>query len=96
MMILVTYDVNTTTADGRLRLRHVSRICCNYGQRVQNSVFECRVTPAQAVSLEKSLEREIDKNTDSVRIYELGANYADRIKHVGAKITINLDDTIIL
>jgi len=95
MMILVTYDVNTTTAEGCSRLRRVARICCNYGQRVQNSVFECRVTPAQAVQLEKLLESEINKNIDSIRLYELGANYSSKIKHIGAKTTIDLDDTLI-
>lgn len=95
MMILVTYDVNTETAEGRTRLRRVAKICGNYGQRVQNSVFECIVTPAQVVELEYSLEQTIDVNLDSLRFYDLGSNYASKIKHIGAKETVNLDGTLI-
>jgi len=94
-MLLITYDVNTTTAEGRLRLRHVACTCKNYGQRVQNSVFECRVTPAQAEILEDELRSEIDKTVDSLRIYNMGSGYRSKIKHIGAKVPLDLDGTII-
>jgi CRISPR-associated protein Cas2 len=85
MMVVVSYDVNTETEEGRRRLRHVARICCNWGQRVQNSVFECLVDPAQFAVLKASLLGEIDKNTDSLRFYFLGSNWRSRVEHFGAK-----------
>lgn len=85
MMVLVTYDVNTETAGGRKRLRTVAKTCKNYGQRVQNSVFECLVEPAQWVALRERLIDIIDQNKDSVRAYFLGANWKRRVEHIGAK-----------
>ncbi|ANY70164.1 CRISPR-associated endonuclease Cas2 [Paenibacillus sp. BIHB 4019] len=85
MMILVTYDVNTTTPEGRRRLRQVAKCCLNYGQRVQNSVFECIVDPLQFKQLKDQLSKEINENTDSLRYYLLGANWKKRVEHVGAK-----------
>jgi len=85
MMVLVTYDVNTETAAGRRRLRHVAKACQNLGQRVQFSVFECLVEPAQWTMLRRQLIEEIDEKTDSLRFYFLGANWHRRIEHVGAK-----------
>lgn len=73
MMVLVTYDVNTETADGRRRLRLVAKTCVNFGQRVQNSVFECLVDPVQFAQLRKLLEGTIDKEKDSLRYYFWGA-----------------------
>ncbi|MBM4050224.1 MAG: CRISPR-associated endonuclease Cas2 [Planctomycetes bacterium] len=85
MLVLVTYDVNTNTAEGKRRLRHVAKACENLGQRVQNSVFECLVDPAQWTALRQRLEDAIDPKEDSLRFYFLGANWKKRIEHVGAK-----------
>lgn len=85
MLVLVTYDVNTEDAEGRRRLRHVARLCQNYGQRVQFSVFECLVDPAQWASLRHQLVGEIEPEKDSLRFYFLGKNWKNRIEHVGAK-----------
>ncbi|HBN97610.1 MAG TPA: CRISPR-associated endonuclease Cas2 [Firmicutes bacterium] len=85
MMVLVTYDVNTETPEGRRRLRLVAKTCVDYGQRVQNSVFECLVDPVQLAQLRKELERIIDPAKDSLRYYFLGSNWKRRIDHVGAK-----------
>jgi CRISPR-associated protein Cas2 len=85
MMVLITYDVNTETAISRKRLRHVAKTCENRGQRVQNSVFECLVDPAQWVELRTKLVNIIDPGTDSLRFYFLGSNWKRRIEHVGAK-----------
>jgi CRISPR-associated protein Cas2 len=84
MLVLVTYDVSTETAEGRQRLRHVARCCTNYGQRVQKSVFECLVDPAQWTALRESLEQEIEPKKDSLRFYFLGRNWKGRVEHVGA------------
>jgi CRISPR-associated protein Cas2 len=85
VMVLVTYDVTTETPEGRSRLRRVAKVCEDYGQRVQNSVFECLVEPAQWVALREKLENEIDATEDSLRFYFLGANWKRRVEHVGAK-----------
>jgi CRISPR-associated protein Cas2 len=85
MMVLVTYDVRTETAAGKRRLRRVAKICQNYGQRVQLSVFECLVDPAQWVAFRAGLTAEIDPADDSLRFYFLGANWQKRIEHLGAK-----------
>jgi len=84
MMVLVTYDVNTETPEGRRRLRQVARECVNYGQRVQNSVFECLVDPAQFEKLKHSLNGIMDKERDSIRFYFLGANWQRRVEHLGS------------
>lgn len=85
MLVLVTYDVNTETPAGRKRLRQVAKACENYGQRVQHSVFECLVEPAQWVALRGQLENLIDPATDSLRFYFLGSNWQRRVEHTGAK-----------
>ncbi|MCB2188426.1 MAG: CRISPR-associated endonuclease Cas2 [Deltaproteobacteria bacterium] len=85
MMVLVCYDVNTENSAGRRRLRRVAKVCCNYGQRVQNSVFECLVDPALWTMMRASLMREADLETDSLRFYFLGANWRKRVEHQGAK-----------
>jgi CRISPR-associated protein Cas2 len=85
MMVLVTYDVNVQTKEGRKRLRRVAKTCTDHGQRVQNSVFECLVEPAMWVQLKHNLEQEIDPKLDSLRYYFLGKNWNRRIEHVGAK-----------
>lgn len=86
-MVLITYDVNTQTPEGRKRLRLVAKTCVDYGQRVQNSVFECLVDPVQFAKLRKQLEQIIDPSTDSLRYYYLGSNWKRRVEHVGAKQT---------
>ncbi|MCL4193860.1 MAG: CRISPR-associated endonuclease Cas2 [Thermoguttaceae bacterium] len=85
MMVLVTYDVSVETPEGRRRLRRVAKACQDYGQRVQNSVFECLVEPAMWVALKARLEEEIDPALDSLRYYFLGSNWQRRVEHVGAK-----------
>ena len=85
MLVLVTYDVNVKTSAGRSRLRQVSKLCCNFGQRVQNSVFECDLDPAQLRAFKSELYDIIDPKTDSVRFYNLGKNYQSRVEHYGAK-----------
>jgi len=83
MLVLVAYDVNTETTEGRQRLRHVARRCQNCGQRVQKSVFECLVDPAQWTALRQSLVDEIEPKKDSLRFYFLGKNWKNRVEHVG-------------
>lgn len=95
MMILVTYDINTETQAGKTRLRKVSRQCLNYGQRVQNSVFECLVDPVQLRQLKVLLVRIIDTDRDSLRFYNLGNNWHHRIEHIGAKASLNLEGPLI-
>ena len=85
MMVLITYDVNTETADGRRRLRQVAKVCQNYGQRVQNSVFECLLDPAQLKLVQNELRHIMDESCDSLRFYNLGSKYAGRIEQLGAK-----------
>ena len=86
MLVLVTYDVNTENAEGRRRLRLVAKTCVDFGQRVQNSVFECLVDPVQFAQLRKRLESIIDQEKDSLRYYYLGSNWKRRVEHIGAKI----------
>ena len=96
MMVLVTYDVNVTEPGGARRLRRVARTCQNYGQRVQNSVFEIEVDPAQLVALKSKLAAIIMPELDSLRYYHLGANWERRIEHVGAKASVDLGGTLIV
>ncbi|WP_338033402.1 CRISPR-associated endonuclease Cas2 [Dethiosulfovibrio peptidovorans] len=84
-MVLVTYDVNTVSVAGQRRLRHVAKLCENYGQRVQNSVFECLVDPTQWVQLKNGLVKLIDDEKDSLRFYFLGANWRRRVEHIGTR-----------
>ena len=85
MLVLITYDVNTEDANGRKRLRKVAKECVNYGQRVQNSVFECVMDAAQHRFVKHKLEQLIDAEKDSLRFYNLGNNYQTKIEHIGAK-----------
>lgn len=96
MYILVTYDVATATTGGERRLRKVARVCENFGQRVQNSVFECKVDPAQWVTLRSKLEGIIDPAHDSLRYYHLGTNWERRVEHVGAKPGFNVEGALIV
>ena len=95
MLVLVTYDVKTATAIGRRRLQKVSRICQNYGQRVQNSVFECIVDASQLAMLRIELIKVIDKEEDSLRIYRLGNNYKNKVEHIGTKESLDLEAPLI-
>ena len=95
MLMLVAYYVNTETAEGRRRLRHVARACLDYGQRVQNSVFECEVDPAQWTALRARLVAEINPAVDSLRFYRLGADGQRRVEHVGAKPTLDLQGPLL-
>ena len=83
MLVLITYDVDTTTKAGKRRLRKVAKECVNYGQRVQNSVFECLITEAQLVGLKATLASIINDTTDSIRFYFLGSNWKRRIEKIG-------------
>ena len=96
MMVLVSYDVAVTTPGGTRRLRKVAKQCQNYGQRVQYSVFECVVDPAQWTKFKNTLESIIDKKTDSLRYYYLGANYKRKVEHFGAKPSIDMDGPVII
>ncbi|GAP39426.1 CRISPR-associated endonuclease Cas2 [Flexilinea flocculi] len=96
MMMIITYDVNTETAAGRKRLRKVAKQCQNYGQRVQNSVFECIIDPALFKILRNELIQIMDAEKDSIRFYNLGNKWKNRIEHVGTKHTMNLEDSLIV
>ncbi|MCI9210534.1 MAG: CRISPR-associated endonuclease Cas2 [Eubacterium sp.] len=95
MLILVTYDVNTETAAGRKRLRKVAKQCVNYGQRVQNSVFECQVDSVKFRQMKAVLEDLIDKEKDSLRFYNLGDKYQNKVEHIGANPGFDVTDTLI-
>ena len=95
MLMLITYDVATETPTGRRRLRRVARACLDFGQRVQKSVFECEVDPAEWTALRARLIAEIDPAADSLRFYRLGAEGKRRIEHVGAKPVLDLDGPLI-
>lgn len=96
MLILVTYDVNTTTAKGRKRLARIAKICCNYGQRVQNSVFECDLDAAKLVQVKAKMLEVIDEKQDSLRFYNLGNSYANKIENYGCKQTYDPEGELIL
>ncbi len=95
MMVLITYDVNTETKEGRSRLRRVAKQCEDYGQRVQKSVFECIIDPARFKLLQAALLKIIDPKLDSLRYYYLGDEHRHRVEHVGAKPGIDLEGTLI-
>ena len=95
-MVLVTYDVSTESDGGKRRLRRVARLCQNFGQRVQFSVFECVVDPAQWTRLRCALEKEIKVDKDSLRFYFLGANWQHRVEHVGTKPAYDPEGPLIL
>jgi CRISPR-associated protein Cas2 len=96
MMVLVTYDVSTETPEGRKRLRRVAKVCQNYGQRVQKSVFECLVDPAQWARLRHKLIEEIDTESDSLRFYFLGKNWQRRVEHAGAETSFDQEGPLIV
>ena len=96
MLVLITYDVNTEDPAGRRRLRQIARQCVNYGQRVQNSVFECMLDAAQCKLLQAKLLSIMDQEKDSLRFYYLGKRYENKIEHFGAKQTYLPEEPLIL
>jgi CRISPR-associated protein Cas2 len=96
MLMLITYDVSTETGAGRRRLRRVARACLDYGQRVQYSVFECEVDPAQWATLRARLLAEIDPARDSLRFYRLGGDGRRRVEHVGVKPVLDLEGPLVI
>lgn len=95
MLVLITYDVNTETNAGKTRLRKVAKQCVNYGQRVQNSVFECILDATQLRQVRIILEDIIDEKKDSLRFYMLGNNYKDKVIHIGTKESIDMKGPLI-
>lgn len=96
ILVVITYDVNTETSEGKKRLRKVAKQCVNYGQRVQNSVFECILDNAKAIEVKNILCKIIDPKTDSLRFYYLGNNYKNKVEHIGAKPTLDLESPLII
>lgn len=96
MLVVITYDVNTESEGGQKRLRKVAKACQSYGQRVQNSVFECLIDTGQLRTLQARLEKIIDKEKDSLRYYFLGNNWQNRVLHIGAKKVTSMEDTLIM
>jgi len=96
MLVLVSYDVSTIDRAGRRRLRRVAKICKDFGQRVQFSVFECIVDPAQWVVLRQKLITEINPELDSLRFYFLGSNWKRQIEHVGSKESLDQEGPLII
>ena len=95
-MIVITYDVETSSDGGQKRLRRVAKVCENYGQRVQNSVFECSLDSAQLVLVKGKLLKEIDTKKDSLRFYRLGKNWEGKIEHFGVKQSYNPEGVLII
>jgi CRISPR-associated protein Cas2 len=96
MMVLVSYDVSTTSVAGRRRLRKIARQCCNFGQRVQYSVFECLVDPGQWKELRKRLLGLYNPEEDSLRFYQMGSNWKGDVEHHGAKAVAALDEPLVI
>lgn len=96
MFVLITYDVNTQDGDGKRRLRQIAKQCVNYGQRVQNSVFECIIEPVKMKELQHKLEKIMDKEKDSLRFYYLGSNYKNKVEHIGAKPSYDVEGPLIV
>lgn len=96
MLVLITYDVNTKTKDGEKRLRKVAKECVNYGQRVQNSVFECLITEAQFLGLRATLEAIIINTTDSIRFYFLGNNWQHKIEIIGKPTSYDPTEVLVV
>lgn len=96
ILYLITYDVSTSTDGGAKRLRKVARECLDYGQRVQNSVFECRMTYAQYVALKAKLTKIIDLDKDSIRFYKLGKNGDSHVEYIGRLTAFDVEDVMII
>lgn len=96
MFVLITYDVNTETPAGKKRLRKVAKVCESYGQRVQNSVFECIMDAALCCTVKHRLEQIADPDRDSLRFYYLGDHYKTKVEHFGAKPSFDVEGPLIL
>lgn len=96
MMVVVSYDVNTMTPEGRRRLRKVAKTCKNFGQRVQHSVFECLVDPVQFITLKNELMKIYDVELDSLRFYLLGAKWKNRLEHLGCKEPLDPEGVLLV
>lgn len=96
MQVLITYDVETITPAGKKRLRQVAKVCLDYGQRVQNSVFELNIYPADLVKIKNKLENIIDPQKDSIRIYNLGKNWERRVESLGRDDTYNPEKDLLI
>lgn len=96
MMVLITYDVNTEGVEGKRRLRRVAKACVNRGQRVQHSVFECNLTPAMYVELKAQLENIIDGTKDSIRFYNLGKSWSQKVETIGVDETYNPEKDVFI
>lgn len=96
MQVLITYDVETVTPAGKKRLRQVAKVCLDYGQRVQNSVFELNIYPADLVEIKRKLEKIIDPKKDSIRIYNLGKNWERRVESLGRDDTYNPEKDLLI
>jgi CRISPR-associated protein Cas2 len=96
MLILITYDVNTSLNEGQKRLRKVAKECVNFGHRVQNSVFECQLNEVQLIDLKHRLINLIDRQKDSIRFYRLGNNWKGKVDFIGKETAIDMDSTFIV
>ena len=96
MFVLITYDINTETAEGRRRLSRIAKVCQNHGQRVQNSVFECILDSTQLLGLKQKVNKIIDIKKDSVRYYNLGSSWQNKVEHKGAKPSYDPEGLLIL
>ena len=96
MLVLITYDVNTEDAAGRRRLRQIAKQCVNYGQRVQNSVFECLLGAAQSRALQEKLRKIMDPERDSLRFYYLGNKYENKVEHFGVRPSYEPEGTLMI
>lgn len=96
MLVLITYDVSTESSTGKKRLRKVAKICVDYGQRVQNSVFECVMDAALCCTVKHKLEQIIDPEKDSLRFYYLGDSYKTKVEHIGAKPSFDVEAPLIV
>lgn len=96
MQVLITYDVETVTPAGKKRLRQVAKVCLDYGQRVQNSVFELNIYPADLVEIKNKLEKIIDPKKDSIRIYNLGKNWERRVESLGRDDSYNPEKDLLI
>lgn len=96
MLVLITYDVATQNAEGKARLRKVAKECVNYGQRVQNSVFECILDASQLLLIKERLKSLINEKEDSLRFYYLGNNYQTKVEHFGCKISYDAEGTLMI
>ena len=96
MQVLVTYDISTTTEGGKRRLRRAAKACLDYGQRVQNSVFECKIDTARFVQLRAKILGIVDLESDSVRFYFLGNEWNGRVEHHGTKPSLDMDGPMIV